>query len=114
VRIVASSAGNHAELSVIDRGIGMTEAECSKVFEKFSRSDRPEVRKVGGTGLGLYISKSLVELQHGQLWVRSKPDEGSVFSLSLPFAEQPLARQQNDNGQRENGQRRSLANAVNR
>jgi PAS domain S-box-containing protein len=109
VRIVAFAAGDHAELAVIDRGIGMTETECSQVFEKFSRSDRPEVRKVGGTGLGLYISKSLVELQHGQLWVRSSPDGGSVFSLSVPFAAQPPV---SENGK--NGQRRSLANAVNR
>ena len=109
VRIVASSAGDHAELSVIDCGIGMTGAECSQVFEKFSRSARPEVRKVGGTGLGLYISTRLVELQHGQLWVQSKPDEGSVFSLSIPFAEQPPAKENS-----QNGQRRSLENAINR
>lgn len=109
VRIVAHSAGDHAELSVIDCGIGMSQAECSQIFEKFSRSDRPEVRKVGGTGLGLYISKSLVELQHGQLWVRSTLHEGSVFSLSVPFAEQP-----SPNGQSQNGQRRSLENAIDR
>jgi PAS domain S-box-containing protein len=86
VEIVARSADNHAEISVVDHGIGMTEEERSHLFEKFTRGDRPEVRKAGGTGLGLYISKSLVELQHGQLWVHGAPGGGTVFSLSLPLA----------------------------
>jgi PAS domain S-box-containing protein len=86
VRLMAKSVGDHAEISVADRGIGMTEAECAHVFEKFVRMDHPEVRKVSGTGLGLYIAKSLVEMQHGQLWVTSAVGEGSTFSFSLPFA----------------------------
>lgn len=86
VRIAAKSKGNYAEVSVIDQGIGLTSTETARMFEKFSRADRPEVRKVSGTGLGLYISKSLVELMRGQLWVTSTPDVGSSFSISLPFA----------------------------
>jgi PAS domain S-box-containing protein len=89
VRVVAERKDDHAEISVIDRGIGMTEAECAQVFEKFSRADRPEVRRVTGTGLGLYITKNLVEMQHGQVWVRSEPGAGSVFTFSLPFAPHP-------------------------
>jgi signal transduction histidine kinase len=86
IRLVARSGAKHAEISVIDRGIGLTRAESAKVFEKFTRADRPEVRKVPGTGLGLYITKSLVELMHGQLWMASEPDTGSTFTFSLPFA----------------------------
>lgn len=86
VRVVASRKGDHAEVSVVDRGIGMTEAECADVFGKFSRADRPEVRKVTGTGLGLYITKNLVEIQHGQVWVTSEPGVGSVFAFSLPLS----------------------------
>jgi signal transduction histidine kinase len=89
VRIVAERKRDHAEISVIDKGIGMTEAECAQVFEKFTRADRPEVRKVSGTGLGLYITKSLVEMQHGQVWVHSEPGKGSVFALSLPLTPEP-------------------------
>lgn len=88
VRISAKSGDNHVELSVADEGIGMSEEESREVFEKFSRVDRAEVRKVSGTGLGLYITKSLVELQHGQLWVRSQPGAGSTFSLSLPLVDE--------------------------
>ncbi len=86
IQIFIRSAGDHAELSVVDEGIGMTAEEGAGVFEKFSRLDHPQVRKVGGTGLGLYITKSLVELQHGQLWVRSVPGKGSTFAFSLPLA----------------------------
>jgi PAS domain S-box-containing protein len=89
VRIVAERKREHAEISVIDQGIGMTEAECAQVFEKFTRADRPEVRKVSGTGLGLYITKSLVEMQHGQVWVHSEPGKGSIFALSLPLSPEP-------------------------
>ena len=67
----------------------MTEEEQSHLFEKFARADRPEVRLAGGTGLGLYITKSLVELQHGQIWARSSRDGGSTFSVSLPLAPVP-------------------------
>ena len=86
IQIHTRSAGDHAEVSVVDEGIGMTAEEGAGVFEKFSRLDHPQVRKVGGTGLGLYITKSLVELQHGQLWVRSVPGQGSTFAFSLPLA----------------------------
>lgn len=86
VQIAARQVGDHAEVSVVDRGIGMTEEECARIFEKFVRADHPVVRKVGGTGLGLYITRSLVELQQGQLWVTSSPGQGSTFTFSLPFA----------------------------
>jgi signal transduction histidine kinase len=86
---VAERKRDHAEITVIDQGIGMTEVECAQVFGKFTRADRPEVRKVSGTGLGLYITKSLVEMQHGQVWVQSEPGKGSVFALSLPLTPEP-------------------------
>jgi PAS domain S-box-containing protein len=86
VRIVARSVDNHVEVQIIDQGIGMTESERAAVFEKFSRSNRPEVRKVGGTGLGLYITKNLVEMQGGQLWLRSDQGEGTTVSFTVPLA----------------------------
>jgi PAS domain S-box-containing protein len=110
VEIVARSGDNYAEVSVIDHGIGMTEEEQSHVFEKFTRADRPEVRKAGGTGLGLYISKSLVEIQRGQLWVRSTPEGGSTFSLSLPLAGASALPASNGDDK----QRRTLEDALDR
>lgn len=84
IRISVQESGNHVEVQVTDEGIGMTPEEAAGVFEKFTRSDRPEVRNVGGTGLGLYITKSLVELQGGQLWVRSERGHGSAFTFTIP------------------------------
>jgi len=89
VQVVAKRKQDHAEISVVDEGIGLSEAECSQVFEKFVRADHPEVRRVSGTGLGLYITKSLVEMQHGQIWVNSQPGSGSIFAFSLPLAPRP-------------------------
>jgi two-component system, sensor histidine kinase and response regulator len=56
------------------------------VFGKFARVDRPEVREVGGTGLGLYITRRLVDMMGGSIWVRSKAGEGSVFTFSIRLA----------------------------
>ena len=89
VRVVAAQQRDHVEISVVDEGIGMTDEECTQIFDKFMRADRPEVRRVTGTGLGLYITKSLVEVQHGQIWVKSKRGEGTTFSFSLPVAPVP-------------------------
>jgi PAS domain S-box-containing protein len=93
VRVTARSRGNHVEVAVEDHGIGLNAAETVKVFEKFTRADRAEVRSVPGTGLGLYITKSLVELMHGQLWVASAPETGSTFSFTLPVAVGPEAQE---------------------
>jgi len=86
VRVEARPAGRHVQVDVTDQGIGMSSEEAAGIFEKFSRSNRPEVRKVGGTGLGLYITKNLVELQGGQLWLKSEPGLGSTFTFTLPLA----------------------------
>jgi PAS domain S-box-containing protein len=85
IEILARSKGTYAEVSVVDRGIGLSATESVEIFEKFTRADRTEVRQVAGTGLGLYITKSLVELMHGQLWVTSTPNEGSTFTFTMPL-----------------------------
>ena len=87
IRVAAKGNGRSVEISVTDQGIGLTEDEQAKLFEKFYRADRPEFHGIGGTGLGLYITKSLVEMQGGQIWVDSAPGRGSTFSFSLPTAD---------------------------
>jgi two-component system, sensor histidine kinase and response regulator len=86
VDVAAGRVGSSVQVAVTDRGIGLTEDEQSQLFSKFFRGDRDEVRDAGGTGLGLYIAKSLVEMQSGQLWVNSRIGEGSTFHFSLPVA----------------------------
>ena len=68
-----------------DSGIGMSPEQVQKVFEPFAQADDSTTRKYGGTGLGLPITKSLIELMGGQLEVESAPGIGSKFSFSLDF-----------------------------
>jgi signal transduction histidine kinase len=75
-----------ARVDVRDRGIGLTPRDIDGLFNRFYRVDRDEVRATGGTGLGLYISKRLVEGHGGRIWAESEPGQGSTFSFTLPPA----------------------------
>lgn len=74
------------EVEVEDAGIGISEEDAARIFGKFFRVDRDEVREARGTGLGLYITKQLVERQGGRIHVRSQPGQGSTFVFALPAA----------------------------
>jgi signal transduction histidine kinase len=70
------------ETTVQDFGIGIPNSIIGNLFEKFYRNHRSKAQ-VGGTGLGLYLSKAIVSAHGGQIWVKSKEGEGSVFGFSL-------------------------------
>ena len=72
--------------TVSDQGLGIAPAEQRRIFDKFYRVDPNLTRGVGGTGLGLYISRELVRRMHGTIWVESREGEGSRFSFELPVA----------------------------
>ncbi|MDQ4005842.1 MAG: ATP-binding protein, partial [Actinomycetota bacterium] len=84
ISVTARSLGEQVEVSIQDRGIGISEEEASQLFTKFFRADRREVRDERGTGLGLYITKNLVEMHGGRIGVRSRPGEGTTVSFTLP------------------------------
>ena len=71
-------------IAVSDTGIGMSEAEIGRLFQAFAQADTAVVRKFGGTGLGLTISRKFTEVMGGTLSVTSQPQTGSTFTVSLP------------------------------
>ncbi len=73
------------EFSVSDSGIGIPETQLNKIFESFSQASSETTRKFGGTGLGLTISKQLVELQKGSIYVQSEVGKGTTFSFKIPY-----------------------------
>ncbi len=77
--------------SVSDTGIGMSEEQQAKIFKAFSQANSSTTRKFGGTGLGLSIVKQLVELQGGEIIVKSEPGKGSSFSFDLIYPIKKLA-----------------------
>ncbi len=72
---------------VKDSGIGINPEDQKKIFQKFFRSEDPKTREVPGTGLGLNITKSLVEMQGGKIWFESEYRIGTTFHFTVPIAE---------------------------
>lgn len=84
VRVSAAERGGNVQIRVTDDGIGISEEDQKRVFERFYRADKGRSRKAGGTGLGLSIVKHIVEFYGGSIVLRSEIGKGSEFEVWLP------------------------------
>ena len=84
VTVNVSGDSQTCEISIHDSGIGIPREDISHLFQKFYRVDNTDTREIGGTGLGLYLCRRLVELIGGKIWVESEYGHGSTFFVSLP------------------------------
>jgi PAS domain S-box-containing protein len=80
-----SATPSALRFTVTDTGIGIADDKLSRVFEPFTQADSSTTRRFGGSGLGLTISRRLVELMGGRIWATSSVGKGSVFSFAVPF-----------------------------
>jgi signal transduction histidine kinase len=80
--------GGAVRIGVRDRGVGIAPEDLPKVFGRFQQLDQASARRVGGVGLGLYLSNRLARALGGRIEVVSTPGEGSTFTLVLPVQPQ--------------------------
>ncbi len=85
IGIRVSSEGEEAIVSISDTGIGLTEEEKERIFERFYKADKSRTVSKGGSGLGLSIVKKIVEMHHGNISVESTKGEGTTFRVVLPL-----------------------------
>jgi CheY-like chemotaxis protein len=87
------------EITISDTGIGISESRIQTIFEPFEQADAAISRKYGGTGLGLTISKNMIEMQEGELRVQSTEGKGSIFTIRIPYHLSIEAMQENESEQ---------------
>lgn len=86
IRVFSRVTPAEVVISVSDEGSGIAEADQSRLFTRFQRLDNALTRRAPGTGLGLFLSKSIIDAHGGRIWVESDGRHGSTFSFSLPRA----------------------------
>lgn len=84
IKVVLEGDDKEVTVSVSDSGVGIAQEDIGHLFQKFYRIDSSATRTIGGTGLGLYLCRRLIEAFNGRIWVESKIGQGSSFKFSLP------------------------------
>ncbi len=86
IRISAVAGENLLEVRVADTGRGISDGDLDRIFESFEQGEGSAIRQFGGTGLGLAVTKQLVSLHGGSVWVESRVDAGTTFFFTVPIA----------------------------
>lgn len=84
ITVTISESPGRAEVSISDTGVGIAKKDLEKLFQKFSRINNPLSEKVGGTGIGLYWAKRIIDLHDGSISVKSSLNKGSTFTIRIP------------------------------
>lgn len=84
ISVTIGGTDDAVTVSVTDTGVGISNEDIPHLFQKFYRIDNSATRTIGGTGLGLYLCRTIIEISNGKIWVESKLGEGSSFKFSLP------------------------------
>jgi two-component system phosphate regulon sensor histidine kinase PhoR len=93
VTISGRRDGDGVAISISDQGMGIPKDHLPRIFDRFHRVDNRDTREVGGTGIGLYLVKHLVEAHGGKIWVESEIGKGSTFTFTLP-SKPPMAEEE--------------------
>jgi PAS domain S-box-containing protein len=88
VTVTARQQGGYIEVQVADQGVGIPLEALPNLFSKFFRVNNPEIRHIGGTGLGLAVVREIVDAHAGRVWVQSALGQGSTFFFTLPVVDQ--------------------------
>jgi signal transduction histidine kinase len=93
VRVRVTRGDGNATIAISDRGIGIPASELGTVFSRFGRASNARRKGISGSGVGLYVSRKIVETHGGSIAVQSKEGEGSTFTVTLPLSQRAAAEQ---------------------
>jgi len=86
IEVSCSSDQANIQVSIKDEGMGIKEEDQKRLFERFYRISTSHRENISGFGIGLYLSKEIVERHGGKIWVESESGKGSIFTFALPAA----------------------------
>lgn len=111
VSIEVTASDDYVRISVEDSGLGIPAEDLPHLFQKFYRVDNTDTREIGGTGLGLYLCRRLIESMEGRIWVESEYRKGSTFYIEIPRIDRSKASELTERAQLAERQRTQATNS---